>query len=197
MLEFHTEIPRGVRRLMTQPAQAARRVQRRALYATGAAVVAFVRKHFRTGGTTKRRTAVRSGNLWKSYTHGEPVETSRGMHIDAGLLKHGQRGDVSTYGRVHEGVNAAGRAVNKFEIKPKGNYPLGWDNQPGGGGRAGIVRDKGGRARTKSGRPRRDNYARSVTLRPRPGIRHRRTRQFMVAKAKRDFLREWREVLEA
>lgn len=196
MLETRTDIPPEVRRMIAEPEKLARGVSRRACFAAGAATVRFVRNRFRKGGTTKTRTAVRSGRLKASYTH-KVNETQREINVDVGLLKGSARGKALIYGRVHEGVDHNGNDVKSITIYPKkAGGVLAWDNLPGGGGRAGIVRKgRKARKRTKDGVIKRDNVARSVTIPARPAVRHPRTGRFLILEVARQIEREWAEVL--
>jgi hypothetical protein len=94
--------------------------------------VAFIKRDFRTGGTTKTRTAVRTGNLRAAYDN-RVTATGAGVDLDIGLIRSGADAKVLFYGRVQEGFDAAGARVAQFVIVPKNAPYLVFPIRMGGG----------------------------------------------------------------
>lgn len=121
----------------------------------GEKAVAFIKREYRTGGTTATKTAVRSGKLRAAYDN-RVSETGAGIDLDIGLIRSGADAKVLQYGRIQEGFDYAGNRVAQFTIVPKQAPYLVFPIRQGGGmARSNIV----GWVRTKK-----------VVLKPRPSL---------------------------
>lgn len=121
----------------------------------GEQAVAFIKREYRTGGTTETRTAVRTGHLRAAYDN-RVTDTGTGVDLDIGLVRPGTDAQTLLYGRVQEGFDYAGNRVAQFTIVPKQAPHLVFPIRQGGGmAKANIT----GWVRTKK-----------VVLKPRPSL---------------------------
>lgn len=98
----------------------------------GEKAVAFIKREYRTGGTTDTKTAVRSGKLRAAYDN-RVSEAGAGIDLSIGLIKPGSDAKVLQYGRVQEGFDYAGNRVALFTIVPINAPYLVFPIRKGGG----------------------------------------------------------------
>lgn len=134
-------------RLRAAPEELRRSVGR-LLFERGEYGKRYWQRRFRTGGTSSTRTARRTSKLHDAV--GAAVKDEGGkIVLDFGLVQPETTDAVLQYARVHEGIDAQGNEVTQFVIRPKKARALSWVGPDG-----------------------RRVFARQVTLRPRPGLRH-------------------------
>lgn len=105
---------------------------KRSAKVVGEQAVAFIKREYRTGGTTDTKTAVRTGHLRAAYDN-RVRDTGAGVDLDIGLIRPGTKAEVLRYGRVQEGFDYAGNRVALFTIVPINAPYLVFPIRKGGG----------------------------------------------------------------